>query len=226
MARDLVDRIVRGDPTAMAQASVVYAASAPAERTALLDTLARLAATSPPCLDTLLALVDDHRLDRPAIRRVLVDNDQADDAHQDVLIVVAQQIGRFEGRSAFTTWLHSVARNIAVDHLRRRRDTVHYDADTLPGSAAQHLSSLIASRSDLLRAVNALPDSYRHAVVLRDIEQRTYQEIADALGAEMNTVKSRISRGRALVASMMAEKLPAPPAAGPGTGWPPDHHDG
>ena len=207
MAWEHIDRIVAGDATAIGQASTTFGAAEPEVRTALLNRLAAEAPNSKHCLDVLLQIVDDHGLDRPALRRILVDNDQADDAHQDVLIVVAQSIGRFQGNSAFTTWLHSVARNIAVDHLRKRKETVEFDAENHQATAAGRLSSLIASRSDLANAVNALPDTYRQAVVLRDIEQRTYQEIADATHTEMNTVKSRISRGRALVAAMMAENL-------------------
>ncbi|MGI9614608.1 MAG: RNA polymerase sigma factor, partial [Acidimicrobiales bacterium] len=69
------------------------------------------------------------------------------------------------------------------------------------------LSSLIASRSDLAAAVNALPEIYRQPVILRDVEQHTYADIAAILEIELNTVKSRISRGRALVASMLSEGL-------------------
>lgn len=238
MAEDLLARVAAGDGAAAAQAARAFGPADRETQGAFLNRLAVAARTSPPCLDLLLALIDTHGLDRPAIRRVLVDTDQADDAHQDVLIVVAQSIGRFEGRSAFTTWLHSVARFTAIDHLRRRRDTVPFD-ETRPGGGggrgpepgpvvgagslgpSERLSSMIASRSDLLRAIHALPDAYRDAVVQRDLEQRSYAEIAERLGVEMNTVKSRIARGRALVAGMVREQLPElVPFEGGGAGRP------
>lgn len=207
MVREWVDRIAAGDSTAIGQASAAFSASDADQRGAFLNELAATAAESATSLDVLLRIVDDHGLDRPAIRRVLVDNDQADDAHQDVLIAIAQGIERFRGDSAFTTWLHSVARYVAIDHLRRRKETQQLgDDDRLPTAAAK-LSSLIASRSDLAAAVNALPEIYRQPVILRDIEQNTYADIAATLDIELNTVKSRISRGRALVASMLAEGL-------------------
>ncbi len=203
---DTIEQVATG---ALAASSVTrwFATASPTEQTAMLNGLARRAAESAPCLDALLRLIDDHHLDRPAIRRVLVDNDEADDAHQDVLIAVAQSIARFRGDAAFRTWLHSVARNVAVNRLRRRRETTTIDDATAIESGAARLSSLIASRSDLVEAVRCLPEPYREAVVLRDIEQRTYREIAAATDAEINTVKSRISRGRALVAAMMSERL-------------------
>ena len=207
MVREWVDRIAAGDNTAIAQASSAFGASDTDQRGAFLNQLAGAAGESPACLDVLLRIVDDHGLDRSAIRRVLVDNDQADDAHQDVMIAIAQGINKFRGDAAFTTWLHSVARFVAIDHLRRRKETQQLgDDDHLPTAAAK-LSSLIASRSDLAAAVNALPEIYRQPVILRDVEQHTYADIAATLEIELNTVKSRISRGRALVASMLSEGL-------------------
>ncbi len=215
MVTEWVDRIAAGDSATIAQASSAFGASDADQRTAFLNGLAAAAGASATCLDVLLRIVDDHGLDRPAIRRVLVDDDQADDAHQDVMIAIAQGIERFRGDSAFTTWLHSVARFVAIDHLRRRKETQQLgDDDQLTTTAAARLSSLIASRSDLAAAVNALPDVYRQAVILRDVEQQTYADIAAALGIELNTVKSRISRGRALVAAALAEGLVESPGPG------------
>jgi RNA polymerase sigma-70 factor (ECF subfamily) len=207
VVRAWVDRIAAGDSTAIAQASTVFGAADIDSRTELLNQLASSARESAACLDALLRIVDAHGLDRPAIRRVLVDNDQADDAHQDVMIAIAQGIERFRGDSAFTTWLHSVARYVAIDHLRRRKETQQLGADDRLPTAAAKLSSLIASRSDLAAAVNALPEIYRQPVILRDVDQNTYADIAATLDIELNTVKSRISRGRALVATMLAEGL-------------------
>ncbi|MEM8925327.1 MAG: RNA polymerase sigma factor [Actinomycetota bacterium] len=213
MAGELIARIANGDNAALGRAATFFRDADQDDRKRLLNGLAAAAPDAPGCMQALLQLIDDHHLDRPAIRRILVNNDHVENAHQDVLIAVAQSVHRFRADAAFTTWLHSVARNVAVDHLRRMRDTVPFDEETAQpatgasGGAAGRLSSMIASRSDLAAAVDALPEPFREAVVLRDIEQRTYAEIAESTGAEMNTVKSRISRGRALVASMMADDL-------------------
>lgn len=219
MTDRLIERIAAGDHRAVAQLSTRIAATGADERRPWLDALARSAAAeNPSSLQALLQLIDDHRLDRAAIRRILLDNDQAEDAHQDVLIAVAQSIGRYRGNAAFTTWLHAVARNIAVDHLRKRKPTAVLNDEVDHGTAALRLSSLISTRSDLADAVRSLPEPFRQAVQLRDLEQRTYREIVELTGAEMNTVKSRISRGRALVAAQVADDLfaPAPgPASGP-----------
>ncbi len=208
MAERLIERIADGDHRAVVQLSTLVGTSTTEERAPWLNALATSAAgDNRSSLQALLQLVDDHRLDRAAIRRILLDNDQAEDAHQDVLIAVAQSIGRYRGDAAFTTWLHAVARNIAVDHLRKRKPTATLNDEVDHGTAAMRLSSLISSRSDLADAVRSLPEPFKEAVQLRDLEQRTYREIVELTGAEMNTVKSRINRGRALVAAQMADDL-------------------
>lgn len=167
----------------------------------LLNRVAALAANgSTEWLDVLLRLVDEHRLDRVAIRKVVIDDADVEDAHQDVLISIARSIGNFRSDAAFTTWLHTVARNTAVDLLRKRKPTDRLHTG-LEMTSAQHVSSLISSRQTLRGVLDEMPEHYRQAVVLRDIERCSYTEIADKLGIELNTVKSRIARGRALIAS-------------------------
>lgn len=175
-------------------------------RNSVVEAVARGASTgSPECLDALLMLIDEQHLDRTSIRRLIVDDTDADDVHQDVLIAVARSITKFRGDSSFNTWLFTVARNTAATHLRRQKDTQALGHDDVAMTDAQRLSSMIATRGLLVAAVEALPDHYRSAVVMRDIEQRTYDDIADTLGLTLNTVKSRLSRGRALVAQRLRD---------------------
>ena len=169
------------------------------ERAAHIDQLAAEAAGGDAAaLDDLLTLIDAHRLARGAIRRLIVDDADADDVAQDVLIKVAAGIGGFRGESRFTTWLHAVARNCAIGHLRRTRDDVALRDEEM--SPAQRVSSLIATRGDLRAAIDRLPEHYRDVVVLRDVDGLAYAAIADRLTIEVGTVRSRLARGRALVA--------------------------
>lgn len=153
-------------------------------------------------LDELLVLIDAEGLAGVAVRRVLLNQQAVADVCQDVLVVVAESIGKWDGRGRFTTWLWSVARNKAVDHLRRTRPT-----SELPDvivSDQDRISSLIATRVSVNDAVEALPDRYRDPVVLRDVEQRDYAEIAELLDLPPATVRTRVSRGRAMVAARYA----------------------
>ncbi|MGF1599736.1 MAG: RNA polymerase sigma factor [Acidimicrobiales bacterium] len=174
------------------------------DRAGVLRQLAFAAPSSAAALGALLQLIEDHHLARRTIRLVLVDNTEVDDAHQDVLIAIARSIGTYRGDAAFTTWLNTIARNTAIDHLRRRRDTNSLDQtpETFD-TTARRLSSLIATNTDLHAAINQLPDHYREAVRLRDIDGHTYHHIAQLLDIKIDTVKSRISRGRALLAATL-----------------------
>ncbi len=202
----VADLIVAGDDAARLEALEGYHSVEDEARQRLLDRLAADAAqgNSEP-LRVLIEIIDRYRLDRPAIRRVLVRDDEVEEAHQDVLVAVAQSITSFRGEASFRTWLFSVARNTAASNLRRSERTPTPVESVDQPMTGQRLSSMIAARTDLQAAVDALPDHYRDVVVLRDVEQWTYERISSHLGIPMNTVKSRINRGRALVATAVAE---------------------
>lgn len=178
---------------------------ASAGRDELLDEIATAAARSPVALELLLAAIDELGVARAAIRQLLLDPQAVDDVAQDVLIAVAEKVDTFRGDARFTTWLHQVAKFKAIDHLRRQRDAVSLDdATTAPPSDAVRMSSMIANRATIRTAVDELPEHYRVAVVLRDIERLSYDEVAERAGIPLNTAKSRVARGRALLAGKLA----------------------
>lgn len=120
-----------------------------------------------------------------------------------MLVSVATSVRSFTGRSRVTTWVHGIVRHRVVDHLRRQRATAPLPDDDL--GPAERMSSLIATRTTVRDALAALPDLYREPVTLRDIEGLPYAEVADRLGRSVGTVKSQVSRGRALVASQLGD---------------------
>lgn len=168
-----------------------------------LDGLAAAAASGDErALDALLYQIDARRLAEPAIRRVLINSQDVDDVVQDVLLSVAQSIDQFEGRSRFTTWLHTLARNKSVGLLRRRNgDTQDLDDNMI--SDVARLSSIVATHHTIHAVLAGLPVHYRDAVRLRDLEGLSYAECAKALDLNLNTVRSHIARGRALLAEAL-----------------------
>lgn len=211
----LVRSVVDGDPGADRRLlAAVGQAEAGGPRADLLDPLADAAAGSGRALEVLLAAIHGEHLAMPAIHRFVVDRDDAEDVEQDVLINVARSIASFRGEARFTTWLHTVARNTAVDLLRRRRDAVGLEGEAL--TVAQRMSSVIATRATVRDAVAGLPPEYREPVVLRDLEHLPYQQIAERLGLNLNTTKSRIFRGRALLVGAVGDLDAIGPAASPG----------
>ncbi len=168
------------------------------------DELARLAAAgSPTALELLIEAIDTWRLAQPGVRRILVDESEVDDALQDVLVAVAETIQQFRSESRFTTWLHRVARHKAIARLRQRPKAEGSLLAPIPGDA-QRISSAIATQVSVAAAVAELSDRYREAVILRDVEGLAYAEVAVRLALPLNTARSRIVRGRALVAARLA----------------------
>ena len=132
-------------------------------------------------------------------------HDEAEDLTQDVFLKVFRSLATFDRRANFQTWLISVSRNLCIDHyrsVRKERETIDRDirSDDL-ASASPNVSPLAAlERRDLAEqlreALRHLPETLRTAVVMRDMQELSYQEIADRLGLPEGTVKSRINRGR------------------------------
>jgi RNA polymerase sigma-70 factor (ECF subfamily) len=132
-------------------------------------------------------------------------HDAAEDLTQDIFLKIFRSLDTFDRRANFQTWLISVSRNLCIDHyrsVRKERETINRDVDASELSPLSRDPGPVAAleqrdRVALLRqALSALPESLRTAVVMRDIQERSYQEIAEALDLPEGTVKSRINRGR------------------------------
>jgi RNA polymerase sigma-70 factor (ECF subfamily) len=132
-------------------------------------------------------------------------HDEAEDLAQDIFLKIFKSLATFDRRANFQTWLISVSRNLCIDHyrsVRKERETIDRQVDPghlTPASAdAGPLAALEQQdRVGLLRqAMQALPDALKQAVMMRDIQELTYQEIAERLDLPEGTVKSRINRGR------------------------------
>ena len=138
-------------------------------------------------------------------RRIVVHREDALDATQEAMIAIARGIARFDNRAAFSTWCYRVATNAALDELRRRRRrpiaATTTTAEPIAGGSSPE--DRVAARLDVDAALAQLPEEFRVAVVLRDLCDLDYAEIADVLEIPPGTVRSRISRGRA----MLVERL-------------------
>jgi RNA polymerase sigma factor (sigma-70 family) len=199
-----LDQAIRGDQRAADRIGAALLAE-DAEGALLGQVALAAAGGSATALDLLLSAIDQLPLLRAAIARLVLEPATVDDVAQDVLIAVAEKIAGFRGEAKFTTWLYQVARFKAIDHLRRQRDADSLDEETAPGpTETERMSSLIASRTTIRDAIEALPEHYRTAVVLRDVERVPYAEIAELAGIPINTAKTRVARGRALLAGRLA----------------------
>lgn len=166
--------------------------------------------------------------------RTLGDREEAADALQDALVSAYRAAGRFEGRSAVTTWLHRIVVNACLDLARRKavRPAVPLPDDLdqrLPSPAGEDPAVRGETRDALLSALATLPAEQRAALVLVDMEGYPVDEAARVLDVPVGTIKSRCARGRARLLPLVrhlrdGNRVPGP-AVRP-TGDRVAHHDG
>jgi RNA polymerase sigma-70 factor, ECF subfamily len=170
-----------------------------------------------------------HELIRPCERSIyflllsiLKNETDVDDAAQETVIKVYQNLGKFRGDSQFRTWVLSIARNERLGRLRkigsRREDSLEADTDESSGdytpailTSWKEIPAEALERKELgaiLRdAVDGLPEIYRNVVLLRDIEEMDIRQTAAALDISEAAVKVRLHRARALLQRRLAPQL-------------------
>jgi RNA polymerase sigma-70 factor (ECF subfamily) len=170
-------------------------------------------------LDALLRRHHDRVLS--LCRRLAGNEADALDATQEALLSIVRGLPGFDGRAAFTTWAYRVATNACLDELRRRGRRpvpgLPEDRDGLPRAAPELAAGIevLPDRLAVDAALAQLPEEFRVAVVLRDLCDLEYADISEALGIPPGTVRSRIARGRSLLADLLVEGNPAGPAERP-----------
>ena len=162
--------------------------------------------------------------------RLTRDPADAEDLVQDTYLKAFRAAGRFEPGTNLRAWLFTILHNSVRNRARdRARGRVIIDSETVeratdaragftpgagPGETPETLLLRETLTPDLQAAIDALPDAFRQAVWLRDVEEFSYTEIADMLSIPIGTVMSRISRGRRLLFDRLtAERNVEPPKA-------------
>lgn len=150
--------------------------------------------------------------------RLLGDRAEAEDLAQDVFLTVYRNAGEFRGDCAFSTWLFRIAKNQTLNRIKylERRGRSARRAD--PESADERIARLVdpeATRADeaiadrqqarmVQEAIEELGEEHRAVVVLRDLEDLSYEEISEITGLPLGTVKSRIHRARSALAKRLS----------------------
>jgi RNA polymerase sigma-70 factor (ECF subfamily) len=142
--------------------------------------------------------------------------DAVDDLVQETWLRVLERGGSYNGQSPFAPWLFTIARNLATDHLRKRR-IFSLDSSDDADDASEPESQAVASHEPspfeqaartedaqrLAQALSDLPPLYREALVLRFQEELSLEEVAAVAGASVSTVASRIYRGLGIMRAQM-----------------------
>ncbi len=156
---------------------------------------------------------------------VVKNEDDALDAVQEAFVKVHKNIHKFQGSSSFYTWLYRIVMNVSIDHVRRtsRRKNLDFDERALheesevagDGALVPHVTNANPGKAALRRelggaiqaALQELPEHHRAAIVLREIEGMSYEEMAEALGVPKGTVMSRLFHARKKMQAALAPYL-------------------
>lgn len=141
--------------------------------------------------------------------RIMGDREKALDATQETFLTAFRKAHQFEGKSTFGTWVYRIAVNTCYDQLRkqkrRRTEPIPDHLDPADQRAHEAVESA-AIRPELQRALSSLSPEFRSAVVLSDIEGMSLPDAAQTLGVPVGTVKSRVFRGRRLLADYLGNQ--------------------
>jgi RNA polymerase sigma-70 factor, ECF subfamily len=153
------------------------------------------------------------------IFRTIGDRERAEDLVQEVFIRVYRHIHRFDRSKKFSTWVYTIASNLAKNELRNRSRNPLVLFQTMKGTAREdddrplQFEDTTARPDDLYRkrhlrelveeTVAQLPEHHRQVFVLRELEGKSYEEIAEITDCNLGTVKSRLNRARNAFASMI-----------------------
>lgn len=143
--------------------------------------------------------------------RMMRDREAALDAAQETFLTLFRKADRYRGEAAVSTWLYRVATNTCLDLLRKQK---RRPADPLPEGfdpgdpAGEDAFGSAEVRPSIEAALAAIPDEFRAAVVLSDLEGLPLAEVAEVLGAPIGTVKSRVFRARRLLADQLGNLDP------------------
>lgn len=153
-----------------------------------------------------------------ALLRILDSHDDARDVAQDAFVLAYQKLGTFRGNSAFYSWLFRIAMNTAASHRRKsgrrtasvdstRERTGSEPADSRPETRPAHAIELAERQAIVNRALQELSEEFRTVIVLKEIEDLPYEEIAEIVGIPIGTVRSRIHRARSELREKLARLL-------------------
>lgn len=148
------------------------------------------------------------------ILKICNNSDDAAELTQDTFVKVLENIAGFRGKSSFYTWLFRVAVNETINFCRRRFKVATQSLDAgiaVPADMSASDPVRLAQQKEVIAlltdAIGRLDEEHRVVIVLRDIEQMSYTQIAETLELELGTVKSRLSRARTMLREILEAVL-------------------
>jgi len=138
---------------------------------------------------------------------------EAEDLMQEIFVILIKKINAFRGDAKFSTWLYRVAVNTCISHLRKRKGTKVDIEDHVTNPAMTTRPDPLAQRAALKKAISELPEGYRTAVVMHDIQGFNHKEIAEILGITEGASKSQLFKARRKLREMISNPFSSKEAA-------------
>lgn len=133
--------------------------------------------------------------------RMLSDREEANDIAQETFLRLYRHIHRYNSEHKFSTWIFAIASRLCIDRLRKIKGSIQelsFDIpDTGPLPEQQVIHKQLREEIDI--AINQLPEKYRLVILLRHVNELSYEEISTALEIPVNTVKTHLFRGREML---------------------------
>ncbi|ABO50796.1 RNA polymerase, sigma-24 subunit, RpoE [Desulforamulus reducens MI-1] len=153
--------------------------------------------------------------------RLMGNHADASDLAQDAFIKIYQALPNFRGDSSFSTWIYHITVNVCRDELRKRqrRPTVSLDDNSSDSNNSntyeirsndpgpEEMLDRSETQAMIQACLNTLSDDYREIIVMREIQELAYEEIAEILGCSLGTVKSRLSRARQALKEKISKQM-------------------
>jgi len=146
---------------------------------------------------------DFSRTLRAFIAGRVADPAAADDLLQEVFVRIHAGIGTVRDDSKIRSWVYQIARNAIIDHYRSRTTTVEFDERSHPGGGAEEENATMKLASSVRDMIESLPEPYREAVLMAELEGLTQKELANRVGISLSGAKSRVQRGRQMLKEML-----------------------
>ncbi len=154
------------------------------------------------------------------LTRMLSSTEEAEDVVQETFVRVYLHRQSFNFKHCLSTWIYTIGLNLGRNELRRRKKFKFYDISDMKGNEPElSVKMKLPSRlpEAISNAVGELPEKYRTAFILRDVQEMSYEEVAQVLSVPLGTVKSRVNRARMMLRDKLQPRLEEQNALSKGT---------
>ena len=144
------------------------------------------------------------------IYRMLQNREETEDILQETFLRVFKEKERFNPTYSFSTWIYTIALNLCRNELKRKKKFRFFDLDLIKDDRKYAVEKTFGSGSlsaVLEKAIASLPEKYRTVLLLREVNQLSYEEMSENMGVPLGTVKSRVNRARFMLQGQLSPKI-------------------